>query len=236
VRSAATAAIIAAAVLSTSLAWSWLAGAAAVHPHAARWSMATFATSVVMWQAMMVAMMTPAVAPWVSAYARLVGGGGLGPLAPSFAFAAGYFAIWLVYSLAAAVAQLVLAGLAVLAMGGAPPLMAGTVLVAAGAFQFTPLKRSCLSHCRNPLSYLVARWIDGPAGGFRLGITHGAYCVGCCWMLMITGFAVGLMNLAWMAVLTVVVTVEQLAPGGAWLGRLFGAGLIAWGLGLCWAA
>lgn len=228
--------LLTAAVLATSLAWIWLAGDAPVHPHAARWSIATFGTCVVMWQAMMVAMMTPAVAPWVSTYARLVGGGRLGTVAPSLAFAAGYFAIWLLYSLGAAAAQLVLGGLGVLATGGAPPLLAGTVLIAAGTFQFTPVKRSCLSHCRNPLSYFVARWIDGPAGGFRLGVTHGAYCVGCCWMLMITGFAVGLMNLAWMAVLTMIVAAEQLAPGGPWLGRLFGAGLVTWGLRLCWMA
>lgn len=228
--------LVTAAILATGFAWLWLAGAPPVHPHPAAWSAATFATAVAMWQAMMVAMMTPAVAPWVGAYAQLVGNGGRGQMASSLAFAAGYFAIWLLYSLAAALVQLVLAGLDVLGMGGAPPLLAGTVLVTAGAFQFTPLKQSCLSHCRNPLSYLVARWIDGPSGGFRLGVTHGAYCVGCCWMLMITGFAVGLMNLAWMAILTVIVATEQLAPGGARLGRLFGAGLIVWGLGLCWAA
>jgi predicted metal-binding membrane protein len=228
--------LVAAATLASSLAWIWLAGAAPVHPHPAHWSAATFGTAVAMWQAMMVAMMTPAVAPWVGAYARLIGAEGRGRLAPALAFAAGYFAIWLLYSLAAGLVQLVLARLDALGSGGAPPLMAGVVLVAAGAFQFSPLKQSCLSHCRNPLSYLLARWIDGPPGGFRLGVNHGAYCVGCCWMLMITGFAVGLMNLAWVAVLTVVVTLEQLAPGGARLGRLFGAGLIAWGLGLCWAA
>ena len=235
-KSATTVTLLTAAILASGVAWIWLAGAAPVHPHAARWSMATFATAVVMWQVMMVAMMTPAVMPWVGAYARLVGGAGRGQLMPSLAFAGGYFAIWLLYSVAASLGQLLLAGLDLLGMSGAPPLVAGAVLVAAGAFQFTPLKRSCLSHCRNPLSYLLARWIDGPAGGFRLGAAHGAYCVGCCWMLMLTGFAVGLMNLAWMAVLTVMVAIEQGAPGGVWLGRLFGAALVAWGVALCWTA
>src|SRR5678815_1456869 len=96
-------------------------------------------------------------------------------------------------------------------------------------FQFAPIRQACLTHCRNPLSYLLSRWHGGPPAAFRLGAVHGAYCLGCCWLLMLTGFAVGLMNLAWMAVLTIVVAVEQTAPGGVWLGRLFGVGLAAWG-------
>jgi predicted metal-binding membrane protein len=220
-----------------SAAWVWLAGASVAQPHGAQASAATFWAAVLMWQAMMVAMMTPTVAPWVGAYARLVGDGrGALALGASFSFAGGYFAIWLLYSGAAALLQLALTRAGVLPHDGASQVVAGVVLMAAGAFQFAPVKQACLSHCRNPLSYLLARWHDGPPGAFRLGMEHGAYCVGCCWLLMLTGFAVGLMNLAWMAVLTVVVTVEQLAPGGAWLGRLFGAGLIAWGFGLCWAA
>ena len=151
-------------------------------------------------------------------------------------FAGGYFVVWLGYSVLAALLQLAAGMLGVLSHQGASNLVAGMVLIGAGAFQFAPVKQACLAHCRNPLSYLLSRWVDGPIGGFRLGLTHGAYCVGCCWLLMLTGFAVGLMNLAWMAVLTVVVSLEQGTRGGVRLGRLFGAALIAWGIGLCWPA
>jgi predicted metal-binding membrane protein len=107
--------------------------------------------------------------------------------------------------------------------------MTPTVLIAAGAFQFMPLKGACLAHCRSPLGYFIARWQDGPIGGFRLGLSHGAYCLGCCWLVMLTALAMGVMNLAWMAVLTMIVALEQVAPGGIWLGRGFGVLLIAWG-------
>jgi Predicted metal-binding integral membrane protein (DUF2182) len=90
--------------------------------------------------------------------------------------------------------------------------------------------------CGLPLSFLLSRWRGGPPHAFRLGATHGAYCVGCCWLLMLTGFAVGLMNLAWMALITLVLVTEQAAPGGVRLGRVFGAVLAAWGAGLCWPA
>jgi predicted metal-binding membrane protein len=229
--------LAAAAAAATGAAWAWLAGAPVAHPHGGHWSAATLWTAVVMWQAMMVATMTPTVAPWVGAYARLagdaVGGRALGP---SFAFAGGYFAIWLVYSVAAAFIQLVVTRAGLLPPAGPSPALAGTVLIAAGAFQFTSVKQACLSHCRNPLSYLLSRWRGGPPRAFRLGAAHGAYCVGCCWLLMLTGFAVGLMNLAWMALITLVLALEQAAPGGVWLGRLFGAALVAWGAGLCWPA
>ena len=110
--------------------------------------------------------------------------------------------------------------------------LAGVLLVAAGLSQFLPLKRACLSHCRNPLTYFLARWKNGPTGGFRLGLTHGAYCLGCCWLVMLSGFGVGLMNLAWMALLTVVLCLEQVAPGGERIGQAAGLGMAAWGLAL----
>ena len=86
------------------------------------------------------------------------------------------------------------------------------------------------------MSYLLTRWRSGPPSAFRLGLAHGAYCVGCCWLLMVTGLAVGLMNLAWMALVTVAVAIEQTAAGGVWVGRALGAGLILWGAILAWPA
>ncbi len=108
--------------------------------------------------------------------------------------------------------------------------LAGLVLVGAGLYQVTPAKAACLEHCRTPMSYFLSRWRNGPGGAFRMGLSHGAFCVGCCWALMLTGFALGVMNLAWMAVLTVVIAVETFAPRGERIGRLAGAALVVWGL------
>jgi predicted metal-binding membrane protein len=230
-------ALVAAGAVACAAAWVWLAGAAATHPHGTSASMRDLLSAVALWQAMLVAMMAPTVAPWILAYGRLVADGpGPGPIGPTVSFAAGYFAIWLAYAVAASVLQLALATAGLLGGDAVSPLVAGGVLLAAGIFQFLPVKQACLTHCRNPLSFLLARWRGGPPHAFALGARHGAYCVGCCWLLMLTGFAVGLMNLAWMAVLTVVMAVEQTVPGGPWVGRLFGAGLVLWGLALGWAA
>jgi predicted metal-binding membrane protein len=236
-RAATTLVLVAATVVATLAAWIWLAGGGLVHPHAPSVTPGAFWAAVVMWQAMMVAMMTPTVMPWVLAYGRLAGDGPAQQtlLAP-LVFAGGYFAIWLTYSVAAAGLQMALLGAGVLGDGGPAPALAGVVLLAAGAFQFAPARQACLTHCRNPLSYLLSRWKGGPPAAFGLGVRHGAYCVGCCWMLMLTGFAVGLMNLAWMATLTLVMSLEQAAPRGLLVGRVFGVVLMIWGARLCWPA
>jgi predicted metal-binding membrane protein len=148
------------------------------------------------------------------------------------AFAGGYFVIWLGYSAAAAALQLGFERLVLLAGDRLVVPLAGAVLIGAGVSQFLPLKQACLAHCRNPLTYFLARWKHGPTGGFRLGAVHGAYCLGCCWLVMLTGFSMGVMNMAWMAVLTVVLAAEQVTPRGERLGRFFGVGLAAWGLTL----
>ncbi len=218
------------------VAWMFLAaGTSLATPHAHATSAASFVMTVVMWQTMIVAMMTPTVLPWLTAYARLVAPADATttPWMPIAAFAGGYFAIWLVYSTMAAGVQSALQATGALDMSGLMSTRSGgMVLAAAGVAQFLPLKQACLAHCRNPLSYFLAHWRHGPIGGFRLGVTHGAYCVGCCWLIMLTGFAMGLMNLAWMALLTVVLAAEQGLPGGVWMGRAFGAGLIVWGAAL----
>lgn len=199
--------------------------------HAAGTGAGSFALAVAMWQAMIVAMMTPTVLPWISAYGRLAA---QPPAAPrwraSLPFASGYLAIWTAYSIAIAALQVFLARGGVFHLDRLEAPLGGAVLVAAGLFQFAPVKAACLTHCRNPLSYFLAHWKNGPIGGFRLGISHGTYCLGCCWLLMLTGFGVGVMNLAWMALLTLVVVAEQVAPWGVHVGRVAGAGLVAWGL------
>lgn len=184
-----------------------------------------------MWLAMVVVMMTPTVLPWLRAYATLV--------APtpaerawhlSVPFAGGYFAVWLAYSVAMAAVQVALVAAGALVDDRLALRAGALVLIAAGAWQFAPVKAACLTHCRNPLTYFLARWKDGPVGGFRMGVAHGWFCLGCCWAVMLTALALGVMNLAWMAVLTVVIALEQIAPAGVFVGRVFGVVLLGWGV------
>jgi len=219
----------AAAAAATVAGWLWVASAGPLHAHGSGFH--GFALAVVMWQAMVVAMMAPVVAPWVAAYTRLLAPAGGGASARNAGtFATGYFLVWLAYSLVAAALQLSLQRLGMLTPAGASRPLAAAVVAAAGAAQFLPLTRACLTHCRNPLSYLLARWRNGPPSPLRLGASHGAYCLGCCWLLMITALVLGVMNLAWMAVLTVVLVAQQSAPRGEWIGRAFGLALVGWGL------
>lgn len=222
--------LVAAAILATLAAWAALAGASLFTPHHHGSALPAFAAGVAMWLLMVVAMMTPTVLPWIAAYATLVAPtSGTRSWRDLGAFTGGYFAVWLVYSVGAAVLQMGLARAQLLMGDRVGTALGALVLVAAGAFQFAPLKGACLAHCRSPLSYLLARWQNGPMGGFRLGVSHGGYCLGCCWLVMLTALALGVMNLAWMAVLTVMVATEQVAPAGIWMGRVFGVLLIAWG-------
>ena len=217
-------------------AWLWLvrASVAPHHRHSGHdfWA---FVSVVIMWQAMMVAMMTPTALGWLFTFAELSGRDrearrAYGPVA---AFAAGYFAVWMGYSLLAAVLQTALQRAGFLQAGGRLPASAGgAILIAAGLLYFTPLSRACLSHCRNPLTYFLARWDNAPRGGFGIGLTHGAYCVGCCWAVMITAFAMGVMNMLWMALLTVLMCVEKLAPHGDRIGAVAAAGMTIWGAAL----
>jgi predicted metal-binding membrane protein len=225
------------AAVATLAAWRWLAGAALIVPSHHQAGAREVVHAVVMWQVMVIAMMTPTVLPWITAFARLSTPGpltraGAWAPGPTLAFTSGYFIVWLAYSVAAAALQLLAQRSGWMSGGRLTTSLAGIVLIASGVSQYLPLKRACLSHCRNPLTYFLAHWRNGPIGGLRMGVVHGAYCLGCCWLVMLSGFALGVMNLAWMAVLTVVLCLEQLAPAGAWLGRVFGAGLVLWGLRL----
>jgi predicted metal-binding membrane protein len=152
-----------------------------------------------MWFAMMTAMMVPTVYPWVSSFNRLGGNPAV--------FSSGYAAAWLLYSIAAASIQLLLPH-------HLPDAVAASIFFLAGAFQFAPIKRACLMHCRNPLTYFLTRWRDGHSGGFRMGFHHGLFCVACCWALMATTLAVGVMSLWWMAALAAVGVAEQVSPWG----------------------
>jgi len=192
-----------------------------------------FAWVFLMWLAMMVAMMLPPVLPWIWVFAAATKGRPDAPPAwgRTAIFSSGYFALWSLYSLAAAAAQIALAQLALLepATLRVGAVAGGVLLVVAGVVQFTPLKRACLKHCRSPLGYFLARWRDGPRGAFSMGFRHGVYCLGCCWALMALSFALGTMNLLWMVVVTLLLCVEKIAPGGENWSRVFGVGFVAWG-------
>ena len=115
-------------------------------------------------------------------------------------------------------------------MSVASALLGGAVLVAAGLYHFTPLKAACLRHCQSPILFLSQHWRSGPAGALRMGLHHGAYCLGCCWFLMALLFFAGVMNLVWIAGLAIYVALEKLLPLGPWLCRAAGAALVALGV------
>ncbi|QGZ94118.1 DUF2182 domain-containing protein [Terricaulis silvestris] len=202
------------------------------------WTPTVWALMAAMWWIMMIAMMTPSAAPTILLYARvhrhsLSGGQVQDRLAPTGAFAAGYLMIWLAFALVATALYWALeqAGLvSALFMGSQSRWLSGGVLIVAGIYQLSPLKNMCLSHCRAPAAFLSRHWRPHASGALRLGALHGAYCVGCCWMLMALLFVGGVMNLVWIAALAALVLVEKVLPIGKWVGRGAGAVLIAWGL------
>lgn len=186
-----------------------------------------FAALVVMWWLMMGAMMLPSAAPAILLYARVRRTRGDDvAIGQSWVFLTGYVGVWLLFSLAAALAQRALTGPA---MALADQRGAAAVLVAAGLYQLSPLKSACLRQCRSPAEFITRHWRPGAFGTLRLGTLHGAYCVGCCWMLMALLFVGGVMNLWWIAGLTLLVGVEKLVPHGDKLGRTAGVALIGWG-------
>jgi predicted metal-binding membrane protein len=192
---------------------------------------------VLMWWIMMIAMMTPSAAPLVLLYGRVARHHAAGDppagaaIAPAAFLAVGYLLVWLLFSVAAATVQALLqpAGLiSGMMLWSKTAALSATVLAAAGLYQLSPLKQSCLQHCRAPAQFLVSHWRPGRTGALLLGMRHGAYCVGCCWLLMALLLVGGVMNLAWIVVLTLFVLVEKLAPSGATIGRWSGALLLVW--------
>jgi predicted metal-binding membrane protein len=187
-----------------------------------------------LWSLMVAAMMLPTAAPMVRAFADVVAAG-RGRVAPTTtaAFVAGYVIVWLGFAIAAASAQLALAdtGLLTSSGGSTSLVLTAALLLAAGAYQLTPLKAGCASRCRTPMAFLLARWRDGHAGALALGLRHGVDCVGCCWALMALGFVSGVMDPAWMTIAMVLMGVEKLPAVGQRVtvplgGALLGAGLI----------
>ena len=187
-----------------------------------------------MWAMMMVAMMLPSAAPTILLFAALTRTrASASPLPPTAGFAAGYVLLWGVFSLVATLAHVTLehAVLVSSAMRTTTSVLAGLLLVAAGVYQWTPLKHACLTNCRSPIHFVTRHWRAGLGGAFRLGLFHGAYCVGCCWALMGLLFVGGVMNVAWVATLAVFVLLEKTTFLGTRVGRaVSGVGLIAAGV------
>lgn len=179
----------------------------------------------VMWAVMMTAMMVPPATPAFLLFLSIIRRRhGTAVLPVTAAFVGGYLAMWAGFSALAALAQYGLHAAALMspdAMRVTPPL-GGGLLVAAGAWQWTPMKGACLTHCRSPLHSLTTSWREGLGGAFGMGARHGLWCVGCCWLLMALLFVAGTMNLLWLAGLSALVLVEKVAPQGLSLGRLWG--------------
>ena len=236
--------------VTTLLAWLYLvrsaagmdAMAAEARMHAAMgmpdmraWGVSDWFGLFVMWAVMMVAMMLPSAAPVMmlvlgvyrrraDAQARIA----------AIAFVAGYVVAWTGFSTAASAGQVALHRASLLApdMRLRSAAVSGVLLLVAGIYQWLPLKSTCLTHCQSPLRFLSQHWREGSRGGLMLGLRHGLFCVGCCWLLMTVLFVVGVMNLAWVAALAALVLAEKRVRGGAVLGRVAGGAAAGWGLHL----
>ena len=215
--------IVALAVLAL-LGWSYLLAGAGMGPMAGMGMSPGWWLIFAMWSAMMVAMMVPSAAPAILLYARVYRHSGQDS-PHTTAFLLGYLACWTGFSAAAAGVHLAIEGDAL-----ADPLAVAVLLIAAGIYQLSPLKNACLARCRSPTEFLTRHFRPGACGALRLGLLHGAYCVGCCWPLMALLFVGGVMNLLWVAGLTLLVAAEKLLPGGQWIARLAGLAMIGWGV------
>ena len=239
-------------ILLTVLSWAYLFGLAAgmddmamegdlmssvsglMGPQLSTWSVRDFFFMFLMWSVMMVAMMLPSASPLILLHVRVNrqqedGGDGFHG---TVAFAIGYLLVWTSFSAVVTLLQLGLEKLAVLSpmMASTSPLLGAGLLLAAGIYQLTPLKDACLRHCRSPVHSLMQHWRRGTSGAFIMGFHHGVYCIGCCWLLMALLFVFGVMNLVWIAVLSVFVLLEKVAPQGKRVARVAGVGFIVAGV------
>lgn len=216
------------------------AGMAMSGPDVSPWAAGAILPLFLMWAEMMVAMMIPSAAPMILTFAMInrKRREQEKPFVPTGLFLLGYLIVWTAFSLVAALAQWALHGAALLSplMKSSSPILAGTLLIVAGAFQWTPWKHACLKHCRSPLQFLLHDWREGPAGALAMGIKHGAFCAGCCWMLMALLFVTGVMNMLWVAAITLLVLLEKVAPPRWPMRHVIGLLLLAWGVWLAAAA
>src|SRR3954451_20685451 len=201
---------------------------------AAAWTPTAFALTLAMWWVMMLGMMVPSATPMVLTFATLNRSKHRRgqDFVPTSIFLLGYLIAWGLFSVVATLAQWALDRVALLSptLSATNPVLGGTLVVLAGLYQFTPLKQACLRKCRSPFAFVLNHWRDGWLGALRMGMEHGAYCLGCCWMLMALLFVVGVMNLLWVAGLAALVFAEKLLPGGSWIGRFSGGVMLGLGV------
>lgn len=186
-----------------------------------------------MWSVMMVGMMAPSATPMLLLFATSQARrGARGAPMLTLLFGVGYLTIWLGFSVAATLAHWTLDHAMLLSptMAVASRRVAGALCIGAGLYQLAPLKHGCLQHCQSPVGFLLSRWREGSRGAFEMGFRHGIYCLGCCWALMALLFAVGVMNLIAVALLTVFILAERVGRGGAIISRVGGAIMIGAGL------
>ncbi len=188
---------------------------------------------ITIWAVMMVAMMFPAAAPMILMFSAVYSGKRRQeqPYVPTWIFVSAYLLVWASCGLVAyflAIGAERLTGQSMWLMENASRI-GGTILVIAGLYQLSPLKNICLSKCRTPLQFLLTSWHDGYAGAFRMGIEHGVFCLGCCWLLFVILFPLGMMNIAVLAAVTVLIFAEKALPIGRQISQLAGVGLIIYG-------
>jgi len=200
------------------------------------WTPAYAAVALAMWAIMMAAMMLPSAAPMILLYGTIANRRELkgDPAVGAGVFGLGYIVVWTAFSLAAVAFQFGLDHAQLLSpmMRVTSRSVAGGVLIAAGVYQWTPLKQACLRRCRSPLEFLMTEWREGRVGALKMGLRHGTYCLGCCWMLMLLLFVGGIMNIAWIATVAAFVLIEKVSPGGHWIGRVTGVALAVWGVAI----
>jgi predicted metal-binding membrane protein len=204
-------------------------------PDTRPWSPATLPPLFLMWAEMMVAMMLPSATPMILTFAKVQRNRREQerPFVATGVFLAGYLVVWTGFSALAALMQWVLHAKALLSpmMVSESPVMGGALLIAAGVFQWTPIKNACLSQCCSPLGFLMRGWREGKWGAFVMGLKHGVQCAGCCWVLMLLLFVAGVMNIWWIAAITVLVLIEKAVPRrGLFVGKIAGVLFVAWGV------
>ena len=227
----------------TALAWAYLVWSATKMTGMATpmdmmelrpWEFADFVLVFLMWTIMMVGMMVPTATPMALIYAavaRKAKGQGT-VVAPTSTFVSGYVAVWTLFSLVATIAQWGLDRAALLSpmMVATSPALGAALLITAGAYQLTPAKTACLRHCRSPIHFIAQHWRPGVWGAFRMGLEHGAFCLGCCWLLMGLLFVGRVMNLLWVAAIALFVLLEKVVPDTPLAGRLAGGAMMVTGL------
>jgi len=203
-------------------------------PRVETWGPVELLLLFLMWVVMMIAMMTPSAAPMILLFASInrKRKEREAPFVPTAVFAGGYLLAWTSFSAVATLAQWGLHEAALLSpmMVSTSSRLGGGLLIAAGLFQWLPWKNACLRHCRSPLSFITTEWREGMSGALAMGLKHGAYCAGCCWALMALLFVGGVMNLFWIAGLTIFVLLEKTLAAGVWVGRAAGVALALFGV------